>query len=198
MKKQNKIAVILIVLVCCGLLLIGCSKDKETKKAEPTPTPKPVPTIIKAQIQVLCDVNPGLSGKPSPIVVHLYDLSAKGAFVQADYFSLAKKGKAVLGDDLVAKEMFHLKPGEKKLIQRTLASKTRYLAVVAAYRDIDQALWRGVIAIPAHQTSYIIIKVGKLAVSVKMDKAVEKWPVDIKDKADKTDKKAAEKAEEKK
>ena len=63
-------------------------------------------------------------------------------FNAADFMSLYQRDQAELGADLLAKEEFVLNPGETKTFAKTLAADTRFLGVVAAYRDLEHAKWR--------------------------------------------------------
>jgi type VI secretion system protein VasD len=44
--------------------------------------------------------------------------------------------------DLINREEFQLKPGDRKEFEQELDPETAYLGVLAAYRDIDNAVWR--------------------------------------------------------
>lgn len=154
----------------CGLFaVVSCSTDEDSPP--PTAT-EPPPTIIEAQITASPQANPDIKGRPSPIVVHLYELKALGGFEAADFYGLFENGKALLGVDLVAKESFYLQPGENRLYRNTVESETKYLAATAAYRDLNQAIWRDSIAIAPNETNKVMIFVNKLSVTMKIESPV--------------------------
>ena len=58
-------------------------------------------------------VNPDLNGRPSPVVVRLFELKHPVAFENADFFSLYERPKETLDPDLVTSEELELRPGER-------------------------------------------------------------------------------------
>lgn len=140
------------------LLLQGCSSEPER--------PEPLPTIISAKIAIAANANPDVSDRPSPIVIRLYELKSIGKYVEADFFALFDDYESSLGSDLLGSEQFHLKPGELHHLTHEVSPETRYIAVAAAYRDIDRAVWRDSIMIPAEKTTDLLVFVEKLSVSI--------------------------------
>jgi type VI secretion system VasD/TssJ family lipoprotein len=45
--------------------------------------------------------------------------------------------------------------------------ETTHVGVMAAYRDLDNAVWRGSIATPVNETTYVDVNLGRLTLSVK-------------------------------
>jgi len=124
----------------------------------------PKPTQLAATIQASEAVNPSSSQRPSPLLVRVYELKTAAAFNAADFMSLYQRDKAELGADLVAKEEFMLAPGESKKFARTLAPDTRFLGVVAAFRDVEHARWRSIVAVQPGQMHNVVIHADKLSV----------------------------------
>lgn len=94
------------------------------------------------------DTNPDGAGRPSPIVVRVYQLRTDGAFNGADFFPLFDDDQKVLGPELITRDEFVLAPAEQRTIDVTLSAETRYVGAVAAFRDIRNAQWRGLIPAP--------------------------------------------------
>ena len=90
------------------------------------------------------DLNPDISGRPSPLVVRLYEIKAPSIFENADFYSLYDYGKETLGPDFVAMEELTLKPGEQLDMKLALQQGTNYIAILGAYRDMNNANWRRV------------------------------------------------------
>jgi len=149
----------IILFLFVTSVLSGCGDDEIVK-------PDPPPTVINAAIRTSDKVNPDLDGRPSPLVVRTYELKALGTFESADFYNLFDNHESLLGADLVASEKFHLQPGEHKKLVRTLPAETKFFAVTAAYRDLNQAVWKDVLSIPQSKTTEIIILVDELAVSI--------------------------------
>src|ERR1700749_1468022 len=97
----------LLLPVACLLVLTvaGC-------RSKPPPPPPPT----KAAIVVAADVNPDSAGRPSPVVVRLYQLKEEGAFNSANFFDITDKEQATLGPSLDSREEYELLPGQTREI----------------------------------------------------------------------------------
>jgi type VI secretion system protein VasD len=145
----------LILLVAAALLLSACA-------AKP---PKPAPA--HAELIVSGDVNPDASGRASPVVVRVYQLRNDGEFNGADFFSVYEKEKETLGASLVSREEYVLAPGESRKLELPLNAETRFIAVVAAFRDIRTARWRAISRPPEKKLTDLLRKGG---ITVRLDK----------------------------
>jgi len=117
----------------------------------------PDPTVLKMTIGASPSINPDVHGRPSPVIVRLYELKSPTAFLSADFFSLYDKDQETLGADLVLKEEIQLTPGEKRQFRRLPQPDTRHIGAIAAFRDLEHAQWRSTAAVPLQQTSRMTI-----------------------------------------
>jgi type VI secretion system protein VasD len=108
----------------------------------------PKPTVINVAVNAQPNVNPDSFGRASPIVVKLYELKSEAAFNAADFFSLIDGEQKTLGSELINTEVFQLRPGESLKLERPVQPDTRYIAVVAAFRDLEHSQWRATLPIP--------------------------------------------------
>ena len=113
----------------------------------------PKPAQVAGTIQASEQVNPSTSKRPSPLVLRVYELKTAATFNNADFMSLYQRDQAELGGDLLAREEFVLAPGESKTFGKTLAPDTRFLGVVAAYRDVEHARWRSIVPMQPGQVT---------------------------------------------
>ena len=90
------------------------------------------------------DANPGPDGRPSPVVLRLYQLKADAAFINSDYFPLFDDEKKVLGGDLLSREEQELFPGQTLSLEIPFAAETRFIAVAGGYHDTGSASWRAI------------------------------------------------------
>jgi type VI secretion system protein VasD len=127
--------------------------------------PKPEPA--RARLVATEQVNPDESGRSSPIVVRLFQLRADGEFTTAEFFDLYAKEKEVLGESFVSREEYVLTPGETRELEIPLNAQTRYLGVIAAYRDIRAAQWRALTRAPEKTLTDLL---GRDGVTIKVDK----------------------------
>ncbi len=130
----------------------------------------PMPTQVSGTIQASAQINPSASKRPSPLLVRVYELKSAAVFNAADFMSLYQRDQASLAADLVGKEEFVLAPGETKAFAKTLSPDTRFLGVVAAYRDLEHAKWRSVVPIQPAQKQQVTIRVGELTVEATIAK----------------------------
>ena len=130
----------------------------------------PPPASVAGTIQASQQINPSASRRPSPLLVRVYELKSVAAFNSADFMSLYQADQAALSADLLAKEEFVLEPGETKTFAKKLAADTRFIGVVAAYRDLNHAKWRTVVAVQPNQPQKDTITAGELAVEAAISK----------------------------
>ena len=153
MKSTFRLGLLALTL----LTLANCGSEPTL----PTPPPQPSPTRIILDIQAATDVNPGPGDQPLPLAVKIYQLKNTGAFNGADFFSLYEEPDATLGAALVAHEEVVVKPGGSTLLERTLEESTRHLGLVAAYRNLDEAVWRATVPTPSQLTTPVKIQLNK-------------------------------------
>jgi len=124
----------------------------------------PKPTQVAGTIEASAQVNPSTSKRPSPVLVRVYELKTAAAFSAADFMSLYQRDKTELGGDMLGKDEFVLAPGESKSFAKTLSPDTRFLGVLAAYRDVEHARWRSVVAVQPGQKQNVVIRANELAI----------------------------------
>lgn len=136
---RTTVASMLVALV----VLAGCSSVS------------PFSTLTKLDLTLTTSdaVNPDLHGRPSPVVVHLLELRHPVAFENADFFSLYARAEQTLPKDWVSSEELEMRPGEQRVLKLSVDSHSRYVGVLAAYRDLPQVQWRLVLPVaPARLT----------------------------------------------
>jgi type VI secretion system protein VasD len=117
------------------------------------------PPLLRIGVEARSDANPDRRGRPSPVLVRVYELKSLSVFNGADYFALNEQDDQVLGKDLVAREEFALRPGETRVLERALQPDTRFLGVVAGFRDLEKAQWRAAYALPAKRKKRVTVEV---------------------------------------
>ncbi|TCW85056.1 type VI secretion system lipoprotein TssJ [Burkholderia sp. SRS-46] len=124
-----------------ALALSACVSRGEPKPKEPI--------RLDMRVNALPDVNPDDRGRAAPIVVRIYELKNDGAFTAADFFTLQTQEKTVLGEDVVKRDELQLRPGDHQTIVRRPDPATTTIGVIAAYRDLPNAVWREIYTMPA-------------------------------------------------
>ena len=103
------------------------------------------------------ELNPDLNGRPSPIVLRLVELKHPVSFETADFFSLYQRPKEALSPDMVVLEELELRPGEQRKLNLSVQPGSRYVGVLAAYRDLPESNWRTVIALQEKEHNYSVL-----------------------------------------
>jgi type VI secretion system protein VasD len=122
--------------------------------------------LVRGSIAAGAGANPDVHGRPSPVVVRVYELKALAAFNAADFFSLFEREAETLGSDLVSREEYELRPAESRPYQRQLQPDTKFMGVVAAFRDLENSRWRQSAPVPAKGHATVTIGVDAQAVTV--------------------------------
>lgn len=131
------------LLVCAMVIMLGACAS-----SNPDPRALKEPTRLDLSIVAAKDVNPDSKGRAAPIVVRVYELRNDGVFKSEDFFSLQDKDKTVLTDDLTARDEILLRPGDTKIIRRKSDPATTAIGILAAYRDLPNAIWRATYELP--------------------------------------------------
>jgi type VI secretion system protein VasD len=145
-----------------SVLLAACSSAPSLPKLVFTPPPARLATAITAT----AGVNPDARKRASPVLVRVYELKADTTFNNADFMSLYQGDATTLAADLVHREEFMLQPGESRKLDRLLDEKARFVAVFAAYRDIEKARWRAIAPLAPTGSQQVAVGVDALTVSV--------------------------------
>jgi type VI secretion system protein VasD len=126
------------------------------------------PARVSGVIEASAGINPSVSQRASPLLLRVYELKSATAFNAAGFVSLYQREQAELGADLLGREEFMLAPGESRAYTKTLAADTRFLGVLAAYRDVERASWRAVVPVAPGEKQEIVIRADALAVAATM------------------------------
>ncbi|MBX9757035.1 MAG: type VI secretion system lipoprotein TssJ [Pseudomonadaceae bacterium] len=109
-------------------------------------------------------LNPDINGRPSPIVLRLIELKHPVSFENADFFSLYQRPKDALSPDLVTLEELELRPGESHELKLSVQDGSRYVGVLAAYRDLPESSWRYVIALQPQELNKVELNLDALGI----------------------------------
>lgn len=113
-----------VVLSLC--LLAGCAS----------------PTKVGLVLEASEDLNPDPSGRPSPVVVRVFELRGNRVFDHASFANLTSNPSETLGDNLIKDQEIELLPEAEKDLDWMPDAKTEYLGIIAEFRDIETAVWR--------------------------------------------------------
>lgn len=143
-----------LILILFSLTLSGCS----LKPSAPN-------TRIDLHLTGSASLNPDLHGRPSPIVLRLYELKNPVTFEHAEFFSVYQQPQETLALDLVAHEELELRPGEKQELNLLTTAAGGYLGVLAAYRNLPEADWQVVIPLRIGELNRVHLQLDALSIS---------------------------------
>jgi len=148
--------------VLATLLVAGCA----AKPVLPFIKPEPIPTVVQLELSADAAVNADRHGRATPIVVRYYLLQNTAAFDSADFFSLFERDDAVLGAAKIVREEATLKPGQTLRTELRPQGEGKFLAVFAAYRDVNTMRWRATAAVPQNKTTAYTVRIGQTGVAI--------------------------------
>lgn len=152
--RQLLIQLAALSIIVFGLISCGSAPPQKTTHE------------FQIRIATTDDVNPDVESRPSPIVLHVLQLTDVDAFYRAEYFSLARDDASSLGGDVLNKTEVVLKPGESRQLAMELNQQTAYLGFVAGYRDIEHAKWRVSQVVTPGKTDWISVTLAEKDISV--------------------------------
>ncbi len=125
----------------------------------------PDPTRLEAVIEVSANINPDTQNRPSPLVVRVYELASASGFNNADFFDLYDEA-ATVQTNILGRDEFTVMSLDKLSVERKLHPSTRFIGVIAAYREIDETAWRAVRPIAVTQTNRFTIRLEQTGIFI--------------------------------
>jgi len=156
MTRSSSLLRLFLALVCCGTLS-AC-------------TP-----FMNLSVASQPNVNPDFSGRPSPVIVKMYELRQNVAFNAADFLPLFETPLQVLGADLIAVDELVFIPGEARKVKYELDSKTQYIGLVAGFRQMERGVWRVIKPVDSESKNWIAMELSDTSIILVPDKEAKSW-----------------------
>lgn len=153
------------------------------------PPPPPPPTTIQLTVVGAKALNPDPNGRPSPVMLRLYQLGPSDAFANADFFQVIDQDKATLGPTLLDRQELAVPPDSRQTVTVQPKPDVKTLAVAAAFRAYEEAGWRAMQPIqPNKANNYVLTATGSTITLVPGDGAADgsDTPADAKTEGAKT------------
>ncbi|MCE9687191.1 type VI secretion system lipoprotein TssJ [Shewanella sp. AS16] len=125
------------------------------------------PPSTTLNFRIAEDINPDIEGRPSPVIVNIYELSSKTVFENQDFFALYDNADETLRTDLIKKDELVFEPSSRLEYEMFLQPTTKAVAVLVAYRDIEGARWQAVVDVDPTGYDDAYVYVDKLAVYIR-------------------------------
>ena len=131
-----------ITLLAMIAVLTSCTTVGRTLNLE---------SSIKLDFYVWEDINPDDRGRPSPLVVRLYELYDYRQFENENFLDLYTDDRGLLGPDLVSKRLLkELAPGENRQERFVIDDRTQYIGLMGEFIQYENAKFRVVIPVKSH------------------------------------------------
>ncbi|EKO3564622.1 type VI secretion system lipoprotein TssJ [Vibrio metschnikovii] len=137
-------------------LLVGCSVVNMI-----------VPPYSKVEVIAGDNINPDMNGRPSPVVIHIFELTSDTLFKNQGFFSLYENSDESLGPDMISKTEMSLSPGQSELYRSSMKPGVEYIGVIVAFRDIENANWRKVIRVDRTGYKKYTLLLDELTLAIK-------------------------------
>jgi len=141
----------LAIAAVSAILFAGCKKPVPVAAPAAPPitivAPAEATTKMAMTLTAAADVNPDEAQRPAPIVVRVYQLKTDAAFRNASFRALYDDDKTTLGQELITRDEYQLRPSERREIEVTLSKDTQFLGAIGAFRNTTAA-WRALVAVP--------------------------------------------------
>jgi len=125
------------------------------------------PGTLAVNITTSADLNPDSNDRASPIILYFFNLKSDNAFNNTGFFDLYEDSQTALGGDFIGQQEVEIEPNSTILYSdNILTVDTQFVGVLAAYRDLDNAVWQGIISTPINKKSVVNIHLGKLRMSI--------------------------------
>ncbi|MCL1985688.1 MAG: type VI secretion system lipoprotein TssJ [Betaproteobacteria bacterium] len=147
-----------LCIILCVACLSGCSKPR-------------IDLVVASQP----NVNPDYSGRPSPVIVKMYELRRDVAFKQADFQTLFEQPVQTLGADLIAADELVLTPGEVRRIAYQPGENTRFVGLVAGFRHMERAQWRAIQSINPESGNTVAMELNDASILLIPEKEASSW-----------------------
>ncbi|MDR2573370.1 MAG: type VI secretion system lipoprotein TssJ [Desulfovibrio sp.] len=154
MKKVYLVFYVTVLILC----LAGCGAPQ-----------------LSLKVASLPNVNPDNSERPSPVLLKVYELRQNIAFTQGDFQSLFEHPVQTLGADLIAADEMVFIPGEARNVIYHPTLSTRYVGILAGFRQMERAKWRFIRPLDAEKDSIIALELNDVTILPIPDTAAKRW-----------------------
>ncbi len=102
------------------------------------------PEIVKVRgsISAERDINMNVNAQPAPVEIRIYQLSKADKFSSLGYKQIARHDTRLLGDALLKKEQFIVRPGQVLPYNTNMAKETRFIGIVGLFRSTRNLVWK--------------------------------------------------------
>lgn len=152
----------LLQLLCLFTLLSSCATTRDPTQP------------LQLNIAVAANANPDDSGRPSPVVVSIFDLKKPQRFRNADYLALLATPRKILrGDMLGVHRINAIAPGSERTLQLALDAQTRHIGIVAELVDFSGVDARATLVLQSRRAHALNLNISANGIAIGPDDDAE-------------------------
>lgn len=161
MNTNNHSKHLFVILTILLTLLGGCASTEEVEEKKPV--------FARLSINATKNLNPAVDGRASPLVLRVYQLSETTRFDNSDFFALYENDKATLANEMQSRVELEIRPDETYQDQLEMNPNTRFIGVLAAFRDLDNAQWKDMSPFILDENQSITVELNENKVKLVVD-----------------------------
>jgi type VI secretion system VasD/TssJ family lipoprotein len=124
----------------------------------------------------LPNANPDATGRPSPVMIQMYELRSDLLFKQAEMLPLFSDPVGALGADLVAYDEMTILPGQAYVLEYEPTPETKFVGVMASFRQsAAKGPWKVIVPINPEGQSKIGLELNSASLVLIPPDKVKKW-----------------------
>jgi len=124
-------------------------------------------TRVMFNFDVAPDINPNGAGRPSPVVVSIFELEDSRQFSQEDFIHLYEDPKKYLGKDLIKKRSLkEFTPAYNRDTQFVADPRTRYVGLLVEFSQYDKSEERLVLEVRPKSKNSFNVRLSNLSIEI--------------------------------
>lgn len=151
----------LVVAMFAFIALSAC------QKGQCPPLPPPEPTRVVLDIRTFEDINPNDQGRPSPLVLRIYQLRSEKEFSEAYFQDLFQNDQNVLKGVMIGREEIIVVPNEKRAVFYEPDKETQAIGILAAFRHFQLGEWRCITRVAPNEFGRFFVTIRGNRIDIK-------------------------------
>ncbi|MDR2443004.1 MAG: type VI secretion system lipoprotein TssJ [Deltaproteobacteria bacterium] len=124
----------------------------------------------------LPNTNPDATGRPSPVMLQMYELRSDLMFKQAEMIPLFRDPSVTLGSDLIAYDEMTILPGKAYTVVYEPTPETKFVGVMASFRQTaGKGPWKVIVPIDPEEATTIGIELNSSSLILIPAEKLKKW-----------------------
>jgi len=142
-----------VVFIFVVMVFIQACSVKSVKKVIPFVSSD---SYLQLTLKASDNINPNQAGRSSPLNVKTYLLSSRTTFDNLRFDAAFSQAKTLLDEELLSKKEYIFQPGESKKYKIKISEDAKFVVVLAAYRDLEDAKWKVVLPLEDESQTRIV------------------------------------------